>query len=81
MKRRNYFKEKVYQTVIPRNIRLTESPSFGKPIALYDKESLGAQKYEELCKEILGCLLIQVQSKEKHNGKKSFRKRDQCFNS
>ena len=51
---RNYFKEKVYQTVIPRNIRLTESPSFGKPIALYDKESLGAQKYEELCKEILG---------------------------
>ncbi|MCX5709353.1 MAG: AAA family ATPase [Candidatus Omnitrophica bacterium] len=51
---RNYFKEKVYQTVIPRNIRLTESPSYGKPIALYDKESLGAQKYEELCKEILG---------------------------
>jgi chromosome partitioning protein len=51
---RKYFKEKVYQTVIPRNIRLTESPSFGKPIALYDKESLGAQKYEELCKEILG---------------------------
>ena len=38
---RNYFKEKVYQTVIPRNIRLTESPSFGKPIALYDKDSLG----------------------------------------
>jgi chromosome partitioning protein len=51
---RNYFKEKVYQTVIPRNIRLTESPSYGKPIALYDKESLGAQRYEELCKEILG---------------------------
>jgi len=51
---RKYFKEKVYQTVIPRNIRLTESPSFGKPIALYDKESLGAQKYEELCREILG---------------------------
>ena len=51
---RNYFKEKVYQTVIPRNIRLTESPSYGKPIALYDKESLGAQKYEELSREILG---------------------------
>ncbi|MFA5275554.1 MAG: ParA family protein [Candidatus Omnitrophota bacterium] len=51
---RNYFKEKVYQTVIPRNIRLTESPSYGKPIALYDKESLGAQKYEELTREILG---------------------------
>ncbi|MFA5144851.1 MAG: AAA family ATPase [Candidatus Omnitrophota bacterium] len=51
---RNFFKEKVYKTVIPRNIRLTESPSFGKPIALYDKDSLGARKYEELCKEILG---------------------------
>ena len=50
---RNYFKDKVYQTVIPRNIRLTEAPSFGKPILLYDKDSLGSQKYEELCKEIL----------------------------
>jgi len=51
---RNYFKEKVYQTVIPRNIRLTEAPSFGKPIALYDKDSLGAEKYQELSREILG---------------------------
>ena len=51
---RNHFKGKVYQTVIPRNIRLTEAPSFGKPVALYDKDSLGAQKYEELAKEILG---------------------------
>ncbi len=51
---RNYFKEKVYTTVIPRNIRLSEAPSFGKPIALYDKQSIGAQKYEELSKEILG---------------------------
>jgi len=51
---RNYFKDKVYTTVIPRNIRLTEAPSYGKPILLYDKDSLGAQKYEELTKEILG---------------------------
>lgn len=51
---RNYFKDKVYATVIPRNIRLTEAPSFGKPIALYDKESIGAQKYEELAKEMMG---------------------------
>ena len=51
---RKYFKDKVYTTVIPRNIRLTEAPSFGKPISLYDKDSLGAQKYEELSKEILG---------------------------
>ncbi|MFH1198547.1 MAG: AAA family ATPase [Candidatus Omnitrophota bacterium] len=53
---RNHFQDKVYNTVIPRNIRLTEAPSFGKPIALYDKESLGAQKYEELSKEVLGQL-------------------------
>lgn len=51
---RNHFKDKVYNTVIPRNIRLTEAPSFGKPIALYDSNSLGAQKYEELSKELLG---------------------------
>jgi len=51
---RNYFKDRVYKTVIPRNVRLTEAPSFGKPVYLYDKDSLGAQKYEELCKEILG---------------------------
>ena len=51
---RNYFKDKVYHTVIPRNIRLTEAPSFGKPIVLYDKESIGAEKYGELAKEMLG---------------------------
>jgi chromosome partitioning protein len=51
---RKHFKDKVYNTVIPRNIRLTEAPSFGKPIFLYDKDSLGAQKYRELCQEILG---------------------------
>lgn len=51
---RKYFHEKVYNTVIPRNIRLTEAPSFGKPIILYDKDSLGAQKYDELSKEVLG---------------------------
>lgn len=62
---RNYFKEKVYATVIPRNIRLTEAPSFGKPVALYDKDSLGAKKYEELCKEILGIPLASGQPETK----------------
>lgn len=51
---RKYFQEKVYHAVIPRNIRLTEAPSYGKPVVLYDQDSLGAQKYEELSKEILG---------------------------
>lgn len=50
---RNYFKDKVFKTVIPRNVRLTEAPSFGKPVALYDPGSIGAQKYEELSREIL----------------------------
>ena len=54
---RNHFKEKVYDTIIPRSVRLSEAPSFGKPIALYDKNSLGAQKYETLTHEILGLAL------------------------
>jgi chromosome partitioning protein len=51
---KNNFKEKVYDTVIPRSIRLSEAPSYGKPIAIYDRNNLGAIKYEELAKEILG---------------------------
>ncbi len=50
---RNFFKGRVYNTVIPRNIRLTEAPGFGKPIALYDKHSIGAQKYREFTEELL----------------------------
>jgi len=45
---------KVYQTVIPRNIKLTEAPGFGKPIAYYDKDSAGALKYQEFAIELLG---------------------------
>ncbi len=59
---KEYFKDKVYNTVIPRNIRLGEAPSFGKPVVLYDKDSLGAQKYEELSREILGLPLTTVQN-------------------
>ncbi len=62
---RNYFKDKVYQTVIPRNIKLTEAPSFGKPIALYDKASIGAQMYQQLANEILGYKVSQpIDNKE-----------------
>jgi chromosome partitioning protein len=50
---RNYFKDKVYKTIIPRNIKLSEAPSFGKPIGLYDNNSIGAKKYKELAEEIL----------------------------
>ncbi len=51
---RNYFKEKVYKAVIPRNIRLSEAPSFGKPINYYDPASVGAVRYAELAQEVLG---------------------------
>lgn len=51
---REYFKEKVYQTIIPRSIKLSESPGFGKPIVYYDKAAIGAKKYEELAREFLG---------------------------
>ncbi|HOR29842.1 MAG TPA: ParA family protein, partial [Candidatus Syntrophosphaera thermopropionivorans] len=50
---RHYFKEKVFRTIIPRNIKLTEAPSFGKPIFLYDIRSPGAMSYLNLATEII----------------------------
>nr|HID57729.1 ParA family protein [Desulfobacterales bacterium] len=50
---RKYFKELVFETKIPRNVRLGESPSFGKPILLYDINSSGARSYLALAREIL----------------------------
>ncbi len=50
---RNFFKGQVYKTAIPRNVRLSEAPSFGKPIILYDIRSSGAKAYRKLTKEIL----------------------------
>jgi chromosome partitioning protein len=50
---KNILKDKVYETVIPRNIRLAEAPSFGKPIVAYDRHSRGAEAYEKLAKEFL----------------------------
>jgi len=51
---RSFFKDKVFQTIIPRSIKLSEAPGFGKPIALYDHSSIGAVKYDALAKELLG---------------------------
>ena len=48
-----YFKEKVFRSVIPRNIKLTEAPSFGKPIFLYDIRSPGAMSYLNLANEVI----------------------------
>ena len=50
---RKYFDDKVYDTVISRNVRLSEAPSFGKPIILYDILSAGAENYISLAKEVL----------------------------
>jgi chromosome partitioning protein len=50
---RDHFKERVFRTVIPRNIRLGEAPSHGKPIILYDIHSSGADAYIQLAREVL----------------------------
>jgi len=50
---RKFFSERVYRTAIPRNVRLSEAPSFGKPIVLYDPHSTGAESYRDLAREVL----------------------------
>ncbi len=50
---RKYFSDKVYETVINRNVRLSEAPGFGKPILLYDIESSGAKNYIRFAREVL----------------------------
>jgi len=50
---KKYFEDKVYKTVIPRNVRLSEAPSYGMPISIYDPKSKGAKAYEKFTKELL----------------------------
>jgi chromosome partitioning protein len=50
---RDYFKDKLFKTVIPRNVRLAEAPSYGKPVMLYDPKSRGAESYRDLAQELL----------------------------
>ena len=57
---RKYFKDKVYKSVIPRNVKLSEAPSFGLPIALYDKNSKGATAYMDLAKEVIRANKIKI---------------------
>jgi chromosome partitioning protein len=51
---KKYFRDKVYRTIIPRNVRLSEAPSHGLPIIAYDPKSKGAEVYSELAKEVIG---------------------------
>ena len=50
---KEYFGAKVFRTVIPRNVRLAEAPSFGKPILLYDVQSVGAKSYLSVAQELI----------------------------
>ncbi|MFD1204266.1 MULTISPECIES: AAA family ATPase [Sporosarcina] len=50
---KKYFQDKVYSTIVPRNVRLSEAPSHGEPIILYDARSRGAEVYLELAKEVV----------------------------
>ena len=50
---KKYYKDKLYKTVIPRNVRLSEAPSYGQPINYYDKSSKGCQCYIKLAKEVI----------------------------
>jgi len=50
---RSFFSERVYRAVIPRNVRLGEAPSFGRPVMLYDRSCAGAVSYENLAKEVM----------------------------
>ena len=50
---KEHFPDKTYETVIPRNVRLSEAPSFGEPIIKYDRASKGADAYVSLAKEVI----------------------------
>ncbi len=61
---KRYFEDKVYKTVIPRNVKLSEAPSYGMPISLYDPRSKGAKCYEKLAKEFIK--INDAEKKAKH---------------
>lgn len=51
---KKFFRDKVYRTIIPRNVRLSEAPSHGRPVIHYDSKSKGAETYMDLAKEVIG---------------------------
>lgn len=51
---KRHFRDKVYRSIVPRNVRLSEAPSHGKPVMVYDRRSRGAEVYHDLAKEVLG---------------------------
>jgi chromosome partitioning protein len=65
---RDFFGEKMFETTIPRNVRLAEAPSYGKPALLYDVRSKGAESYIRLAKELLGRSLEQGRGEQSTSG-------------
>jgi len=61
---KKYFGDKVYKTVIPRNVKLSEAPSYGMPITVYDSRSKGAKSYEKFAKELMK--INEEEAKAKH---------------
>ena len=61
---KKYFNDKVYKNVFPRNVKLSEAPSYGMPISIYDPRSKGAKSYEKFVKEFLKN--NEIDNKEKH---------------
>jgi len=65
----SYFGEKVYETIIPRNVRLSECPSFGMPVILYDVQSKGAKKYLELALEVIDKQDAHIEPERRRRGR------------
>jgi len=65
---RSFFQDRVYTTVIPRNIRLGEAPSHGMPALVYDARSRGAEAYVALAREFLARASAQSSGTEQHHG-------------
>lgn len=61
---KRFFPEKVYKTIIPRNVRVSEAPGFGRPVIYYDESSKGAEAYTELAKEIIEINSVQSDGKD-----------------
>lgn len=68
---REYFKDRLYRTVIPRNIRLAEAPSHGKPVALYDPRSRGTEAYFELTGEFMARNGIEARKPQQSGGEET----------
>ena len=73
---KRFFKEKVFRTMIPRNIKLAEAPSFGKSVILYDEKSKGARAYMALAKEIIENIFMENDLEKDSNEEKTEEKKE-----